>query len=144
MAGRTLAELGYCLPAKVGRFPATRPESATGRRVHRARNVALEHDAPPAPFAIGVRQGNGREQRLRIGMGGALVDPVRGADLDDAAEIHDRHATRDMTHDCEIVRDEEVGDAERPLQFLKKVDDSGLNGDVERGYRLVEHQRRWA
>ena len=42
-----------------------------------------------------------------------------------------------MTHDAEIVRDEDVGQAEPLLQILQQVDDLRLDRDVERRYRLV-------
>jgi hypothetical protein len=61
------------------------------------------------------------------------------ADLDDAAEVHHRDAVRDVTHDREIVRDEQIRDAELRLQILEQADHAGLNRHVERRHRLVEH-----
>ena len=48
-------------------------------------------------------------------------------------------ATRsdDMAHDAEVMRDEEVGQAELVLQILEQIDDLRLHGDVERRDRLV-------
>jgi hypothetical protein len=42
-----------------------------------------------------------------------------------------------MLHDAEIVRDEEIGEAELALQILQQVDDLRLDRDVERRDRLV-------
>ena len=53
------------------------------------------------------------------------------ADLDDPTEIHDRDAIGDMPHDRQIVRDDQIGDAELGLQILEQVDDAGLNRDVD-------------
>src|SRR6185369_9086488 len=39
-----------------------------------------------------------------------------------------------------VVRDEEVGQPELVLQVHQQVDDLRLDGDVERGDRLVEHE----
>ena len=48
-----------------------------------------------------------------------------------------------MLHDAQVVRDEQVGQAELLLQVLQQVDDLGLDGDVQRGYSLVaDHQLR--
>ena len=42
-----------------------------------------------------------------------------------------------MADDVEVVRDEDVGEAEVALQVLEQVEDLRLHGDVERGHRLV-------
>ena len=42
-----------------------------------------------------------------------------------------------MPDDAEVVRDEEVGQAELVLKVLEQVDDLRLHRDVERGHRLV-------
>jgi hypothetical protein len=39
------------------------------------------------------------------------------------------------------VRDEQVGQAELVLQVVEQVDHAGLDRDVERRDRLVEHQQ---
>ena len=44
-----------------------------------------------------------------------------------------------MSHDGEIVRDEQVGELELLLQLLEEVDDLRLDRDVERGHRLVRN-----
>ena len=45
--------------AKVGRFPAARPEGAPRRRIHGARDVTFEHDSPSLPLALGVGHRHG-------------------------------------------------------------------------------------
>ena len=57
--------------------------------------------------------------------------------LDDAAEIHHRDALAEMPHDRQIVRDEQVGQAEALAQILEQIDDLRLDRDVERRDRLV-------
>ncbi len=56
-------------------------------------------------------------------------------DLDDAAEVHHRDARRDVLDDREVVRDEEVREAEAALQVLQQVDDLRLHRHVERRHR---------
>ncbi len=58
-------------------------------------------------------------------------------DFDDLAEIHDRDAVADVLDDGEVVRDEEVGEAEFVLQIAQQIDHLRLHRDVERGDRLV-------
>ena len=54
--------------ADVRRVAAARVEAAAGRRVDRARDVALQHD-PLAPLGeVRVRDRDGRQQRLGVGM----------------------------------------------------------------------------
>jgi len=53
------------------------------------------------------------------------------------AQVHDGHPVRDVLHDREVVRDEEVGEVELRLQPLQQVDDLRLDGDVQRRDRLV-------
>ena len=42
-----------------------------------------------------------------------------------------------MPHDVEVVRDEDVGQAELPLEILEQIEDLRLHRDVERRDRLV-------
>src|SRR5439155_15776773 len=58
-------------------------------------------------------------------------------DLDNLAEIHDRDAMADVFDDSEVVRDEEIREAELALQVAQKVDYLCLHRDVERRDRLV-------
>ena len=45
--------------------------------------------------------------------------------------------SRDVPHHRQVVRDEQVGQAELALQVVEQVDDLGLDRHVERGDRLV-------
>ncbi len=63
---------------------------------------------------------------------------LRG-ELDDLAEIHDRDPMGHVLDDGEIMTDEEERKAELALQVLQQVDDLRLDGNVERGDRLVAH-----
>ena len=105
---------------------------------HRGRgHVAGEHDPLATRFEIGVGLGHGRQQGLRIGMLGVLVELVPLGQLHDAPQVHHRHPVGDVAHHGQVVADEKIGQAEAPLQFLQQVDDLRLYGHVERGDRLV-------
>ena len=112
-------------------------EPAAGRRVDRARHVALEHDrlalrdqargsgsGPPR----GARRCRGASARRRA---------RRDRRSRQLAEVHDHDAVRDVAHDVQVVRDEDVGQAELALQVLQEVENLSLHRDVERGHGLV-------
>ena len=60
-----------------------------------------------------------------------------GALFDDAAGIHHRDAPGDAAHHREIMRDEEIAQAELLLQVQQQIDDLGLHRNVERRDRFV-------
>src|SRR3954471_9863583 len=121
-------------------LPAARPEPTPRRRIYRRGNVTRQHDAFALSLTSRIRNGHRRQQGLSIGMSRSAVDVVPRADLDDLAQVHDRHPVGDVTHDGEVVSDEEVGEIQLLLQVLEQVDDTRLDRDVEGGHRLVEHE----
>ena len=72
-----------------------------------------------------------RQKSTRIGVQRVRKHLLASADLDDSPEIHHRDACRDMPNDRQIVRDEEVGEAELLAEIEHQVDDLGLDRDVE-------------
>ena len=63
------------------------------------------------------------------------------ADLHDPAQVHHRDPVGDVPDHREVVGDEQVGQAELGLELVQQVDHAGLDGDVERRHRLVEHEQ---
>ena len=78
-----------------------------------------------------MRRRDRRQQRLGIGMRRRAEQAVGIRDLDDAAEIHHRDAVRNVPDHRKIVRNEQVGEIQLPLQILEQVDDLRLHRDVE-------------
>jgi hypothetical protein len=72
-----------------------------------------------------------RKQRLRVG------------DLDDLAEIHDRDAIGHLPYDAEVVRDEEISEAQPLLELHQQIDDLRLDRHVEGRDRLVADDEVW-
>ena len=70
-------------------------------------------------------------------MGRALVDLHVRAELGEPAEIHHRDPVGHVPDHGQVVRDEDVGQAELVLQLLQQVDDLRLHRDVECGHRFV-------
>src|SRR5579871_394320 len=65
------------------------------------------------------------------------IDRCRGPAFDDAAGIHDIDAIGVAGHDPEIMGDDDQGRAQPTRQILHQFKDLRLDGDVERGGRLV-------
>ncbi len=113
-------------------------EAAAARRRDRARHLSLEHD----PFArrlvlAGVDVGDGREERLRVRVDRIGIEVVRRRRFHDHAEVHDGDSIRDVVHDAEVVRDEDVRELKLVLEVVEQVDDLRLDRDVECRDRLV-------
>ncbi len=64
-------------------------------------------------------------------MAGAAVETFRRGLLYDGAQIHDGNPLAEMLHQGQVVRNEQIGQAELLLQILEQIDDLGLNGEVE-------------
>jgi hypothetical protein len=60
------------------------------------------------------------------------------------AQVHHQHFVRDVAHDAQVVRYEEIREAELSLQVGEKVQHLRLHRDVERGDRFVRHDERRA
>lgn len=72
----------------------------------------------PARPQDGVRDGDGREQRLGIGVERVAVQLLRAGDLHDLAQIHDGHTVRDVLDHGKIVGHEQVGQA---ISFCRRI-----------------------
>ena len=71
------------------------------------------------------------------GMPRVRVELVGVRQLDDLAEVHDRHAVAHVAHDRQVVGDEDERQPEVALEVAQQVEDLRLDRDVERGDRLV-------
>ena len=116
-------------------------ERAAGRRIGRIGDFAPGRADLIAQRRIGFR--DRRQQRLGVGMARSRVERRGRRGLDDAPDIHHGDAVADMAHHAEIMRDEQHRQPQPVLQVEQQIDDLGLHGNIERGYRLVgDHQRR--
>ena len=51
------------------------------------------------------------------------------------------HSVTHLFYHSQVVRNEEIGEMHRFLELLEKIDDLGLNGDIQGGYRLISHYK---
>ena len=122
-------------PAELGAQRAARVEVAARRGIDRRRHVAGEDDPRPADLRVGDR--DRRQECLRVRVFGLREDPYPVGHLDDPAEVHHGDAGADVLDDAHVVGDEDVGQAELPLEVLEEVQDLRLDRNVERRDRLV-------
>ncbi len=91
---------------------------------------------------LGSGTGTAESRAWVYGWAGSVVDRVSIADLDDLAQVHDRHPVGDVADHGEVVGDEQVGQSQAVLQILQEVDDARLDGHVQGRDRFVEDQQR--
>src|SRR5436190_17493363 len=75
-------------------------EEAAARKLEWIWQFAACSDRSRAPRRVKFR--NGSEERLRIGMPRAGEQFIARTDLDDIAQIHDRHPMRDVTYEAKV------------------------------------------
>jgi hypothetical protein len=138
-AGRKLAQRRRLLAADLLREGAARVEAAARRRVHRAGHVASQMREARAPARIGMRDRG--EQRARVGMPRIGEDRALRRHLHDLPQIHHGHPVGHVAHHRQVMRDEQVGQAEAALQVLQQVHHLRLDRDIERADRLVAHHQ---
>src|SRR5262245_22637299 len=97
----------------------TRLKTAACPGVFRCRrNAARGKGCSPRPVRAQLRQCC--QQRLRIGMTGRAQHIARAAEFADRSAIHDGDAAGELRHNREVVRDEQIGEAERVAQIGQK------------------------
>ena len=95
-----------------------------------------------------ARRGNGRsafrlgrQKMLRVGVARPVEHLVDRAGLHDLPVGHHAHPIGHLAHDREVMGDQQHRHAETLLQLLEQLQDLRLDGDVERGGRLVGDQQ---
>src|SRR3954454_9788645 len=123
-----------------GALRAARVEAAAARRLAQVRwgtgDARERHDRPRERRERAHQPGRVRVER-------AAEEDVRGRRLDDLARVHDRDAIAELDEQREVVRDEQDGEAEPPLELLELLQDLALHDHVERRRRLVHHDELW-
>ena len=112
-------------------------ELASGGGIGGGGNGALQHN--PVHLRRGVRDGDGGEECLGVGVQGVLEDVHRVAVLHQVAQVHHAHRVGDVLHHAQVVGDEQVCELILLLQLLEQVDDLGLDGHVQGADGLVAH-----
>ena len=105
---RRLLGRASCLRAR-----AARVEPAARRRIDRRRRIARAGSrSSRACGALRVGDRHADSSARVYGMPRVLVERRGRRQLDDRAEVHHRDAVADVAHDRQVVRDEEIGQAQ--------------------------------
>src|SRR5215475_3439218 len=72
---------------------------------------------------------------------GRAYQRLRFPALDYLAQVHDRNGVAHVRDGSEVMGDEQVGEAELPLQVAQKIEDLGADGHVEGRDGLIEHDQ---
>ena len=107
-----LSQLRYLLLALVNRHITSWMEVTTSGRIDRTGHISGKND--PLPGAIHNRIGYWycRQQRYGIRMKRIRIELITLGDLDDLAEIHNRHSVADVAYNRQVVGYEEIGQVE--------------------------------
>src|SRR5690348_1148658 len=73
-------------------------------------------------------------------MGRALIEGGRRPELDEGSGVQHRNAVSDVSHNGEIVRNEDRTERSLLLELLDEVEDLRLDRHVERTHDLVENE----
>ena len=112
---------------------------ASRRHVDRTGRIALQAHALPASSGLGIERGRGGPQGQGIGMQGARKEGFTRRLLNDQTQVHDRNLVAHVPDHAEIMRDEEVGQAQILLQPLHQIEDLRLDGHVQGRHGFVAH-----
>ena len=135
-AGHQIPHLQHRFPGHHGilRRPLLLPAVAIEQR-EAARQIAAPH---------GAQSGHRRQQRLGIRMLRTAEDRLYRAAFNRFAPVHHQHAVGDIRHHAHIVGNKDHAHRHLFLQDADKLEDLRLNGDVQRGGRLIGDQQRRA
>ena len=125
------------------RTPTSRPGTAGGRRTPGAgwpRPGSRRGAGRAAPCVDGVRVRDRLEQRPGVGVPRVGEDLLGVADLDDAAEVHDRDPVAEELRGRQVVGDVDVAEPQLGLEVQHQLQDLGPHRHVEHRDRLVGHE----
>ena len=87
-----------------------------------------------------IPAGDGRKERLGIGVLRRPKDRRRWSLLDDDTIFHNRNSVANLRCDPQVVGDEDHRQPEPRAEIRKKLQHLRLHGDIERGDRFVRNE----
>ena len=111
-------------------------EMTAWRGIEGARRITAQGRLFCAVLRVHARHRS--KQGLRVGMTRRRIDLLYRPNLDDAAEVHDHDAIRDILNDVEIMGDEQVRQLEIVLQVDQQVEHLGLDRLVQCRHGFIE------
>ena len=123
------------------RVGAARRPARRRRRLRRCRSSPARFADHRQPRGARVERRPAGEQRAGVGVARGAEDARRPGPARAPAVAHHHHAVGDLADDAEVVADEQHAHAVLGLQPREQLHDLALDGDVERGGRLVGDQQ---
>ena len=74
-------------------------------------------------------------------MNRVIKDLIHVTNLDDAPQVHNRNPIRSVANHGEVVRHHQVTQPQARAEFLKQVNHTRLNGNIQSRYRFVQHHK---
>src|SRR5215510_6884404 len=68
---------------------------------------------------------------------------LAGSEFDNFAEIHHGHRGTQVQEGGQVMRNEQIADAELLLEILQQIHNLGTDRDIERRHGLVEDNEAW-
>ena len=130
-AGSRLAAFGTGLVA-------ARMETAALGHIVKGRHLAGDG---VEPFDIEADPRYRGQQRFCIGVSRGIQYLSRGSLFHDLAGVHDGDPVGDLRDDPQVVRDQQDAHPVLGAQFVQQTEDLCLDGDIQRGRRLIGHQQ---
>src|SRR5215211_5573131 len=114
-------------------------ERAAWRHMNQARRRPLDRQQSLTSWPVETRYRPKQAPGVRVRW---PVEQLFGtAILHGPAGVHHQHVIGELCNDPEVMGDQYDRGVELPLKVADQVEDLGLNGDVERGGRLVGDQQ---
>src|SRR5450631_3195273 len=113
---------------------AARVECTAGRDVRQVRRDALDR---VQLLALEVHPGDRGQQTLGVRVGGVGIEVEGGRLLDQAPGVHHRDLVGDVSHDPQVVGDQDEAHLALRLQIGQQLHDLRLHGAVQSGRGLV-------
>ena len=117
---------------------AARMETAALGHIVKGRHLAGDG---VEPFDIEADPRYRGQQRFCIGVSRGIQYLARGSLFHDLAGVHDGDPVGDLRDDPQVVRDQQDAHPVLGAQFVQQTEDLCLDGDIQRGCRLIGHQQ---
>jgi hypothetical protein len=66
-----------------------------------------------------------------------LIHGFDWAVFHNVAKVHNSYGVTDILYYIEIMGDENIAQSQLALETVQKIEDLGLNGNIQSGYRLI-------
>ena len=133
----TVAVVGFGFGITVARF------FSTAAAAEKFPDIGFDFAQRRQPFIRAHTEVRHRgQQRAGVWMLRRGEDALRGAAFHDFTVVQHHHLARDIRDHAQVMRNHQNRHAELGLQFGDEFEDLRLNGDIQRGGRLVGNEQR--